>query len=276
MHSETMHSETIGQIALALSKAQGQITGAKKDGKSNRNRYATLSSVQDAIRGPLADYELSYFQATQIEDSAEILFTMLVHSSGEWYRTENVIPPSQGNKGMSDIQSYGSTLTYLKRYQLSALVGVSASDDDNDGEKPLSCTNETPKITPKDKIEFSPTWLLNRVNASLKRDKLPEYSGLENLYAVLKEWPKTDDGWVEAGQRAIEYKCLSPQLDAMVAELDGYDTRMQVWDALQILEIKLTPEADIEWIYQQLTALADQQAEVENAVAFNEEMKEGE
>lgn len=145
-----MYSETIGEIAAALAKAQGAMTSAKKD-KTNeftKSSYASLASIQDAIRKPLADNGLSFFQATRIEEASEVLFTMLVHESGEWYRTENRIPGTTPHKMLSPIQSYGILHSYLKRYQLSALVGVSVADEDNDGQIPFPEESKPQKQPP--------------------------------------------------------------------------------------------------------------------------------
>ncbi len=224
-----MHSEAIGSIAAALAKAQGQITGAKKDGQSHRNKYATLASIQEAIRIPLSENEISYFQAIQIEEGKEILFTMLVHSSGEWFRTENIIPVFQSDKGMSQIQSYGATLTYLKRYQLSALVGISAADEDDDGNtdshrevrtnQPKPSPQKQPVVTSSAKAQNGDKHKPERNHIDELFDNIQSRTGnyfnhKNHLFNVLEEWPLPDNqaDINQAVAKAINH--VSNKLDA--------------------------------------------------------------
>src|SRR5699024_5811712 len=52
--------------------------------------------------------------------------TMLLHSSGEWMKSNPLKMPA-----LNSIQDVGGQITYLKRYSLSAMLGVS-SEEDND------------------------------------------------------------------------------------------------------------------------------------------------
>ena len=67
-----MQSETIGKLAEALSKAQGSMSAAARSGKGNYGYYATLDSVWDAARKPLADNGLAVTQATDISESGDM------------------------------------------------------------------------------------------------------------------------------------------------------------------------------------------------------------
>ncbi len=119
-------SETIGKLADALAKAQGQITNASRD-KENpffKSKYADLASVWAACREPLSMNGLSVVQTTEVSD-AVILTTRLLHASGEWISGELSVLPSK-----KDPQGIGSAITYLRRYGLAAIVGVATEDDD--------------------------------------------------------------------------------------------------------------------------------------------------
>jgi hypothetical protein len=52
--------------------------------------------------------------------------TMLIHSSGEWLESDEL----QVQARDAGPQAIGSCLTYLRRYQLAAMVGVAPEDDD--------------------------------------------------------------------------------------------------------------------------------------------------
>lgn len=116
-------SEQVNELAAALAKAQGKIRGAQKDGNNPhfKSKYASLDSVWDACREPLSTYGLSVVQSVQ----RGILRTVLLHASGQWIDGEIEIPAGK------NVQELGSAITYLRRYTLSALVGIAPTDDDD-------------------------------------------------------------------------------------------------------------------------------------------------
>ena len=121
-------SESIKELASALSKAQAAIEGASKD-KVNphfKSRYADLASIVEAIREPLAANGLSYVQISHERENAAAFETRIMHSSGEWISCGIMSVPV--NK--ADAQGFGSSATYCRRYSLSAAFGVAPEDDD--------------------------------------------------------------------------------------------------------------------------------------------------
>ena len=125
-------SETIGKLAEALSKAQGEMTGAVKS-KQNpffKSSYADLAACWDAARAPLSKHGLSVSQTTEVSEAGTvILVTSLLHSSGEHISGKLPVKPVK-----DDPQSMGSALTYARRYGFCAIVGVAPADEDDDGE----------------------------------------------------------------------------------------------------------------------------------------------
>lgn len=125
-------SPTIGGLAAALAKAQLQMETAKKDAQNPHlhNRYADLSSCWAACRKPLGDNGLAVAQLTEsVSPGAIKIKTILLHESGEWIRSELTVPCA-ASKGINQAQAMGSAISYGRRYALSALVGISADDDD--------------------------------------------------------------------------------------------------------------------------------------------------
>jgi hypothetical protein len=125
-------SEIINELAAALSKAQGEMQAAIKD-KINpfyKSSYADLGSVWDAARPVLSKHGLCVMQTTELtgDGTKIIMVTTLAHTSGQWMKSFLPLNPSK-----NDSQGIGAAITYLRRYSLSALVGV-VCDDDDDGE----------------------------------------------------------------------------------------------------------------------------------------------
>jgi hypothetical protein len=124
-----MKSEQIDKLAQALSKAQSQLQGARKDATNPhfRSKFADLESVWDAVREPLVTNGLAITQTTDVRAGVAGLVTTLMHTSGQWI--EGFLPL---NAVKPDPQAQGSSITYARRYALSAIMGVIQVDDDGE------------------------------------------------------------------------------------------------------------------------------------------------
>ena len=134
-HDLTTHHDTqspqINELATALAKAQGEITGASKE-RTNpffKSSYADLTSVWDACREALSKNGLAVIQTTACTNGAVTLITTLAHSSGQWIRGTWPIKPVK-----EDLQGYVSAVTYGRRVCLASMVGVAPRSDDDDAE----------------------------------------------------------------------------------------------------------------------------------------------
>ncbi|MGB1191896.1 MAG: ERF family protein [Pseudomonadales bacterium] len=120
-------SENINDLAAALSKAQSEMTGAKKSSKNPffKSNYSDLASVCEAISEPFANNGLSYVQSPEFNEKYITVVTRIMHSSGQWIEGTIQLPPTK-----NDAQGYGSAITYGRRYGLQAMAGVPSVDDD--------------------------------------------------------------------------------------------------------------------------------------------------
>jgi len=115
------------EIALALAKVQGAIVPPKKDTDNPffKSRYADLAGVWESVRGLLAANDLAFVQLPTTEGPKVSVTGLLLHKSGE--SIESTIT---GAAKDAMPQSIGSCITYLRRYQMSAMLGIAAEDDD--------------------------------------------------------------------------------------------------------------------------------------------------
>ena len=129
---EPSMSETIGKLAGALAKAQSQMTMV--EGKSTNpffnSKYASLATVLEVAMPALNANEIALVQGNKWDpsDNGFYITSMLMHSSGEWIKSEIRMPIAK-----KDAHGVGAATTYGRRYLLSSMVGVAQADDDGNG-----------------------------------------------------------------------------------------------------------------------------------------------
>ena len=188
-----MQTEQIGDLLAALSLAQGEMQAAAKDCNNPyfKSKYADLSSVWSACREPLSKNGLSILQTTQDRDGNLYLVTTLGHKSGQYIRSEMPIR-IKGDGKTNELQVLGSALTYLRRYSLSAMVGVAPEDDDGNSASTLSVQNKPATITSQqafilnDMLKKCPAEYSEKIMNHLRNQKVLAISDLPvSLYDPL-------------------------------------------------------------------------------------------
>lgn len=130
-------SESIAELSKSLSKFQGEVSNPSNTAKNPQynSKYAPLDVVINTVKPLLAKYGLSFIQSTSSEGESVSVTTMLIHESGEWIESDLLtLPAYQLKKGgikEFNAQGAGSSISYGRRYQLSAILGLSSEDDDD-------------------------------------------------------------------------------------------------------------------------------------------------
>lgn len=191
-----MRSETISELAKALSKAQAAIQPAIKDTENPffKSSYADLSAVWEVARKPLTENGLSVSQLPgECKDNKVILQTILMHESGEYLCSILEMPYLK-----NDPQSIGSAITYARRYALAAIVGIVA-DEDDDG-------NGAAGKTDKEKTSKSEKTTNNQKSQSVATASEEKRA---KLYKELCDYCKTSDGEVDKAMLTSVLKEIS-------------------------------------------------------------------
>ena len=214
-------SESIASLAQALSKAQAAIQPALKD-KVNpafRSHYATLESIVDACREPLAKNDLAVVQSPVDADTPDrvALETLIMHKSGEWISSR-----VSCRLAKPDAQGVGSALTYLRRYALAGMVGVTATEDDDGNAASTGSAPARAVVTkaqtadkPAAKPATKPTdddFVLTAVG-SIKMCK-----STDSVSAAGKPYTRTEIGWLEADGSKAKGSTFSKTLAAQGTE----------------------------------------------------------
>ena len=174
-------SESIKELATALSKFQGEIKnpGNTADNPFFKSKYAPLNEILNVVRPILAKYGLSVIQTPSGDGQNIILNTTLIHSSGEWIESPELVLKAD----KATAQGAGSAITYARRYALSAILGISSEDDD-DGN---IAEEQAEKQAPTKKKAKEPT-------ADNKYNEL-----LTELYSIVKQkkYEKSIKGYIK-------------------------------------------------------------------------------
>lgn len=158
---------------------------SKSGGNNVKYDYAPLGKITKIIQPLLLKYELSY--RWEFEENDKIKCACIVsHSAGHSItNTMTATKDTTGNK--NDIQSIGSTRTYLQRYTLSAALGLSTIDEDNDGQTTQGQKETIPAPQAIDKIVD----LISKVHTKTNETsltKLDSLIGNEESLAKRKEY----------------------------------------------------------------------------------------
>lgn len=101
--------------------------------RGHNTRYAGLAETLEAIRPLLAKFGLSHQWKTHQKDGNITVQCTVMHRLGHSESTSLTAEPDKtGSK--NSIQAIGSTVAYLERYTLYAILGLASREMDDDGQ----------------------------------------------------------------------------------------------------------------------------------------------
>lgn len=128
-------------LLTALNKVQGELKPVEKS-KSNphfRSKYATLEDILEVAIPLLSKHGLVLIQSLAGTETSPTLETIIAHVSGQNIKSTAPLFCKELTS-----QGLGSAITYMRRYSLMAILGISTTDEDDDG-------NRASKPTPQQK-----------------------------------------------------------------------------------------------------------------------------
>lgn len=209
-------SDSVINIAKALTDAQKKITHATKDSKNPhfKTDYASLESVIDATRGALLESGVIVIQS--VSDKA--LTTRLQHVSGEYFESYlSLILQKQ------DMQGLGSAVTYARRYSLAAMLNISQADDDGcEAAKPAPKKHIAEKVqeqSDNNKKDFDFDGFVISFGKKMAGKKLRDFSADDHIGMIT---------YLELGAKNTGKELSGPALayydiaNAYVQKVDGF------------------------------------------------------
>lgn len=134
-------------VAMAAFKANPpkiEKTRAVSFGTTNY-KHAVLADAAEKINKALSEHGLSAGWTTSQENNTITVTCSITHNMGHSESTSlSAAPDSSGGK--NSIQAIGSTVSYLERYTLFSLTGLASHDQDDDGAKTETISDEKANI----------------------------------------------------------------------------------------------------------------------------------
>lgn len=124
--------ENKAELYAALAQAQGQFKPVETDKKVDfstrgggqvKYNYASFAAIFKMAQEPLSENGLSVFQ---VMDNGNLI-TILAHKSGQNISSISPLPT-----GSNDLKQLGANLSYLRRYQYTAIIGAVIADEDDE------------------------------------------------------------------------------------------------------------------------------------------------
>jgi hypothetical protein len=133
----------------SLAAFQQEVPVIIKNSQGYGYQFADLPAIFEVINPLMKKHGLGF---TQTVNDSQLVTTIFHVESGESITGSANIPQGVQLKGMNDFQVLGSAITYMRRYHLSAMLGlVTDKDTDASGEqvKKQSTKPELKPNTPK-------------------------------------------------------------------------------------------------------------------------------
>ena len=125
-------TESVKTLLECLANAQAEFVSLPKDKNGYNYKYTDLDTVISTVKPILAKHKLGFMQSlTTLENGKWGITTRVFAAAGEWIEDTTPLPDVSLAKGNA-AQNVGAAITYMKRYTLCAMLGIS-SDEDPDG-----------------------------------------------------------------------------------------------------------------------------------------------
>lgn len=130
-----IQSEEISELLAALVEVQSELQTIQKGETAQGNKfsykYASLDAIAQEIKPILHSHGVAYMQSVGgLNTNALTLTTRIFNNKGQYIEDTAALPPVVG--GSNAAQALGMSITYMRRYALSAMLGIT-SDEDIDG-----------------------------------------------------------------------------------------------------------------------------------------------
>lgn len=125
-----IQSENIVDVLGALVEVQNELPTFPKNKKAFNYKYTELDTIVSGIKPVMHKYGLAFMQSVAGgENDTPMTITTRIFSKSGQYIEDSVVLPKITMKGSNPVQEVGSAISYMKRYCLTAMLGITSDED---------------------------------------------------------------------------------------------------------------------------------------------------
>lgn len=121
-------SESIKALLESLVNVQAELSTLPKDKQGYGYKYTELDTVISSIKPLFTKYKLGFMQSLTVFINKPAITTRIFNTLGEWIEDTTLLPEISVGK-TNAAQNLGAAITYMKRYALCAMLGISSDED---------------------------------------------------------------------------------------------------------------------------------------------------
>src|SRR5574344_619948 len=143
-----LQSESIAELLAALAEVQSELPTMPKSSQAYGYKYTDLDTITQTIKPILSKHGIGYMQSVGgLAENALTLTTRIFSKKGEYIEDTVALPTITSTKNNA-AQTLGMSITYMRRYALCAMLGITSEEDVDANINGTTQTQGSDKPTP--------------------------------------------------------------------------------------------------------------------------------
>lgn len=124
-----LQSDSITELLSALAEVQSELPTMPKSSQAYGYKYTDLDTITQTIKPILSKHGIGYIQSVGgLTANALTLTTRIFNKKGEYIEDTAALPTITSTKNNA-AQTLGMSITYMRRYALCAMLGITSDED---------------------------------------------------------------------------------------------------------------------------------------------------
>lgn len=124
-----IQSDSIIELLSALADVQSELPTMPKSSQAYGYKYTDLDTITQTIKPILGKHGIGYMQSVGgLAESGLMLTTRIFNKKGEYIEDTAALPTITNAKNNA-AQTLGMSITYMRRYSLCAMLGITSDED---------------------------------------------------------------------------------------------------------------------------------------------------
>lgn len=120
---------TNGNIYRQLFEVQKELSTLPKNRTAHKYKYTDLDTVVQVIKPIMQKNNIAFVQSIGTAADGGIVLTTRIFNTESEFIEDSVMVPTITDKYLNSAQTLGMSITYMRRYSLCAMLGVTSDED---------------------------------------------------------------------------------------------------------------------------------------------------